>query len=357
MVLEQKIKKYPLKMGCDPELFINLNNKVIGSEKVLVEDKVKTNGDKITKDGVQVEFNPQPQTCRAYLGNHIRLSFIDLVEMLQNKGMEINFNQVVTVSKKEMDSLSDKAREFGCAPSNNFYTGSVSVIGKDPKKYKKRSAGGHIHIGTSYDKSYNKEDLEVDYPHFEPSRIIPVLDIIVGNTCVLLDRDKGNVERRKTYGRAGEYRVPDKGRIEYRTLSNFWLKDYKLMSFVMGLARYAYSIVVSNLDSILIKKVNMKDIQRAINKNSFNDALNNWKYVKDFIMIYTSPSYVNDFPLCQDTVHLFEFFVAKGLDFWFPKNEIVKRWTAEWEGHGNGWESFLKDKVQGEYDLWIKQGK
>lgn len=357
MALEQKINKYPLKMGCDPELFINLNNKVIGSEKVLVKDKVKTNGDKITKDGVQVEFNPQPQTCRAYLGNHIKLSFIDLVKMLQEKGMEINFNQVVTVSKKEMDSLSDKAREFGCAPSNNFYTGSVSVIGKDPKVYKKRSAGGHIHLGTSYNIDCDKEDFIVDELVLKPERIIPILDIIVGNTCVLLDRDKGNVERRKTYGRAGEYRVPDKARIEYRTLSNFWLRDYKLMSLVMGLARYAYSIVRSDLDSILIKKVNMKDIQYAINKNSFNSAFNNWKYVKDFIITYTYPSFVYDFPLCPNTVHLFEFFVAKGLDFWFPKNEIVKRWTAEWEGHGNGWESFLQSKVQEEYYLWIKQGK
>ena len=353
MAQEQKIKKYPLKMGCDPELFINLNNKVIGSEKVLVEDKVKTNGDKITKDGVQVEFNPQPQTCRAYLGNHIRLSFIDLVEMLQNKGMEINFNQVVTVSKKEMDSLSDKAREFGCAPSNNFYTGSVSVIGKDPKKYKKRSAGGHIHIGTSYDTSYNKEDLEVDYPHFEPSRIIPVLDIIVGNTCVLLDRDKGNVERRKTYGRAGEYRVPDKGRIEYRTLSNFWLRDYKLMSFVMGLARYSYSIARSKLNKTLFSYISAESVKETINKNNFKEAWENWLRVKKFIINHTNNSDVVDFPLCPDNLHLFEYFVAKGLDYWFPKNKIIDSWSGNWEGHGNGWESFLNNIVKKDYENWV----
>lgn len=355
--METKVKRHSLLMGCDPELFINLNNKVVGSEKVLVEDQVKTNGDKITKDGVQVEFNPKPQTCRAYLGNHIRSSFVDLVEMLNKKGMEINFNQVVTVSKKEMDSLSDKSKEFGCAPSNNFYTGSVSVIGKDPKKYKKRSAGGHIHLGTQFNDDFYKEDITDDELVLKPERIIPILDIIVGNTCVLLDRDKGNVERRKTYGRAGEYRIPGKARIEYRTLSNFWLRDYKLMSLVMGLARYAYSIVKSDLDTVLLKCINVKNIEQAINKNRFDYAFKNWQYVKKFILDYTHPSIVNDFPICPDTIHLFEFFVAKGLDYWFPKSDIVKRWTAQWEGHGNGWESFLKNTVQLEYNNWIKKDK
>lgn len=343
-------------MGCDPEIFISLNDKIVGSEKAIPQKGLSLSAgvDKITRDGVQVEFNPKPQTCRAYLGNHIRSSFVNLVDELKKKGMDINFDQVIKISKKELNSLSDESRKFGCAPSTNIYTNETSVITKDPSVYLKRSAGGHIHLG-----SVNYEENRF----FEPSLIVPVLDIIVGNTCVLIDRDPANVERRKTYGRAGEYRriYSDKertkvipGRIEYRTLSNFWLRNYKLMSFVMGLSRLSYSIVCEGLYNELVSYVDLKRVEKAINKNNFNLAWDNWLAIKPFFNKYLNrKDYEHVFVFHTSTLHFFEYFVAKGLDFWFPKNNILKTWTDYWEGHGNGWESFLNERVKEEYNRWI----
>ena len=78
--------------------------------------------------------------------------------------------------------------------------------------------------------------------HEDPLLAVKILDIVVGNTCVIMDRAPSQVERRKVYGRAGEYRLPAHG-IEYRTLSNFWLRSYQLTHLVFSLARFAINIL------------------------------------------------------------------------------------------------------------------
>jgi hypothetical protein len=144
----------------------------------------------------------------------------------------------------------------------------------DPEKYRIRSAAGHIHLGDASGSTTSSQWAALH----SPDRLVPILDIIVGNTCVLLDRDPGNVERRRVYGRAGEYRTPPYG-IEYRVLSNFWLRSYSLMSFVMSLSRFAVGLLTAtihnggrkgvNYEAELLKLVNMDDIRRAINENDF----------------------------------------------------------------------------------------
>src|ERR1035437_2995362 len=157
-----------LNMGCDPEFFFTRKGKVIGSEKVLITEKVKAdswsntliertkadsyNG-KFIMDGVQAELNPQPSTCRAALGNTIRLCFKDLYDKILKDQVDVSadFSQCIEVDQAEMDSLSARSKIFGCAPSTNVYNEGktkTSVISVDPKKYLGRSAGGHIHLGT-----------------------------------------------------------------------------------------------------------------------------------------------------------------------------------------------------------------
>jgi len=68
---------------------------------------------------------------------------------------------------------------------------------------------GHIHIG------YENPDTDTSIA------IIQAMDLFLGVSSILLDDD---TERRVMYGKAGAYRFKKYG-VEYRTLSNFWIKD------------------------------------------------------------------------------------------------------------------------------------
>lgn len=109
----------------------------------------------------------------------------------------------------------EQAKVFGCEPDYNAYTGQANVkpYCEDPTL---RSAGGHIHIGyASPDKEMNRE-------------IIKALDLFIGVPAVLIEPDS---KRKELYGKAGCYRDKEYG-VEYRTISNFYLKNRRLTQWV-----------------------------------------------------------------------------------------------------------------------------
>ena len=340
--------------GCDPEIFLTKNGAVIGSERILpeegivydVQDNTTVVGGepsgRIIIDGVQAELNPRPNTCRANLSKELRWCFAGLANKLATEGVEINFSNTVEVAKEELDSLSERSRTFGCAPSFNAYN-AKAVIGVDPKEYRLRSAGGHLHLGTGSSTKFADLLKQKD----GDKRLVRMFDIIVGNTCVLIDRADGNAERRKVYGRAGEYRLPSYG-IEYRTLSNFWLQSYQLMSLAFGLARQAvaicaYSTPENDYESAILALVNMDDIERAINTNDFELAYANFAKIRDTLIAMT-PATGDEFPIHREIIGAFEHFIKRGSGYFFKQNPL-QHWIELPDGHGTGWEAFLRTTV------------
>lgn len=320
--------------GCDPELFISTSEGVVGAEKFIQDGEVHG----CVLDGVQIELNPTPCTCRQSLGYYIGMAMKDLKRHLLTKsGAKVTFDAVVTVSQKELDSLSDKAKVFGCAQSYNAYMPpEKAAITVNPASYLKRSAGGHIHVGLDA------------YPIIKSKRemLVPIFDIFVGNTSIMIDRDPEAVERRKVYGRAGEYRLPTHG-IEYRTPSNFWMRNYALFGLVFGLTRMACSVLHSGLAPEIIDAINIDEVRDAINGNDLALAQSNWKIVRSFIKEHKSN--YNNMGIAHNTLDAFDFFCHKvqenGIGYWFPEDPL-----EHWIGiHTNymdkGFESFILDKV------------
>jgi hypothetical protein len=366
------VSQFGVFLGCDPEAFFFRNGEPVGSEKIIPEEGLPTTGKfggKIVRDGVQVELHPTSTSCRANVGNSIKDIMVTLNNHLISKfpDVSVSFADVVKVGEREFTSLSPDSRRLGCMPSLNIYR--PSNIAVNPETYRKRSAGGHIHMSNI---PYTlTEDLEI--------RTVKMLDAIVGNTCVLIDRSPNAALRRRVYGRAGEYRVKGSSYLEYRTLSNFWLKDYRLMSLVMALCRQAISVVKStdtyrsndhlycdessnpstehlswygcaacnsnDFESVLYKDLDMKKVVRAINKNDLTLAQENWEVVKKFISTYFLSSNEG---LNSNTIPSFEFFAKmiqeNGLEYWFG-DDPMKRWVEMKEGHGIGWESYCSSKL------------
>ena len=354
---------YTIYMGCDPEFFFSREGTIVGSERVLPEnglrkgpkigvdgsgtEKYGTAPTAIVRDGVQAELNPRPNTCRANLANEIAECFRQLSREIQkDKSLKLDFSQVVEVSKEEFDSLSDKSKEFGCAASKNIYTGEESKITVDPREYRYRSAGGHIHLGVYSSGDSVERALKKEVP-----TTVALLDTIVGNTCVLLDRNPWNIERRKVYGRAGEHRTPKHG-LEYRTLSNFWLRSYPLMSFVFGMSRLAVNISANsykttNFAKEILELVSKEAIEYAINNNDYDVAYSNWMKIEDYIIGLENNS-MFDYPLAQRNIKNFHFFLDTvregGLEYWFSEDPFY-HWINLGEGHSRGWENFLTNTV------------
>jgi len=335
-----------MSFGCDPELFLEKGGHIIGSEKVLHDQSLAslewgTNGSKTTgvlnknaivQDGIQIELNPRPNPCRANLGSEIAATFRVLRDHLAKlDNVNASFSSVIEVSQEEMDSLSEKSKLLGCKPSHNMYD-QAATVSCDGSTYRTRSAGGHIHIGLSRYSSHLMKHRE---------KLVPLMDVLVGNTSVLIDRDPYAAERRKVYGRAGEYRLPVYG-LEYRTLSNYWLKAYPLFSFVMGMTRMAVSVLDSNLDIALLDTVNLDKVKQAINENELELAKENYKPVREFINKYVRQDSMG---LAPHTLNAFDHFISKvwesGLEYWFPEDPMT-HWCNLEDGHNVGWESFME---------------
>lgn len=351
--------------GCDPEIFLLKGGQVVGAEKVIPEEGLTTmthdpstlactvpRKGGIVLDGVQVELNPAPSYCRALLANEISAAFKTLkAHLAKTDGFTASFSQIVEVDPSELDSLSDKAKALGCAPSNNIYD-SGAKIGVNPATYTKRSAGGHIHIGLP-------DHLK---PHRE--RLVPLLDIFVGNTSVLMDRHPGNAERRKVYGRAGEHRLPAHG-LEYRTLSNFWLRGYPLFSGVLGITRFVVNVLAHTVmgeiykgdsryyataEHDILQLVDVEAVCRAINTNDVELAKRNYLIVREYLTKHAK-AYATG--LHTKNLLAFDHFVSKidtdGIEYWFP-DDPMEHWTTKYgtahpnrgmDGHDLGWETFL----------------
>lgn len=343
-------------LGCDPEFFFKLNNRVIGSEKVIGDalsmdieaqrDWTDTHLETESRcicDGVQAELNPRPNTCRANLANEIAAQFRVIKAKLDEngQGVSVDFSQSVKISKTELSKLDEKNQKFGCDPSYNAYgDNSAKLAAVDPLTDRNRSAGGHIHIGLTDRVSSDLKERVLSKPH----ELVNLLDIICGNTCVLVDRDPGNIRRRKLYGYAGEYRLPAHG-IEYRTLSNFWLRSYHLMSLAFGLARYSLEVYAMGDDYYreFVSRVDMDDVQKAINKNNFNLAMNNFECIEPLIRAATRP--YEHFPIHGDNITKFKKFALDvrdhGLDKFFPEDPL-EHWCSLPEAHDDGFSTFLK---------------
>lgn len=377
-------------IGSDAEFFFKKDGEIIGSELVIPFEGLTTKAPTdtspmfIVRDGVQAELHTIPRRCRAFAGNDMKALMLKLKEHLKkHPSVSACFDQVVEIKQYNLDILSEESKSFGCMPSYNIYATTpdkIIPITQNPQTYLFRAGGGHIHLGRpSTDDSYNKERYAVDNPEL----LVPLLDLIVGNTLVLIDRNPLIKERRKAYGRAGEYRTPKHG-LEYRVPSNFWLRDYKLMSFVFGLCRYAISIVETdmrysdmfrlkqtrsvwdnekqtyvsepheetNFSKKILSLVPQEDIIKAINDNDFDLAKQNFDKIKDYLTKITRD--YADYPLGHLKTELFEFFVDKGLDYWFG-TDVLNNWENTKEGHGEGWENFLIRKVLPEYEEYKRK--
>lgn len=211
-----------MRLGSDPEVFLQDNTgKFISVINMIGADKWNPKqiegmerGFTLQEDNVALEFGIPPAATEDEYVAHIQRVLDAGLSTLPG----LTFSKLsCTVFPK--DQMQDpRAHIFGCEPDYNAWNRKVNAKPKPPHPYM-RSAGGHIHV-------------ETKLPH---THVVQAMDLFLGVPSVLMDKGE---DRKKLYGKAGAYRKKPYG-VEYRTLSNFWIFDEKLIRWVWRNTKYA----------------------------------------------------------------------------------------------------------------------
>jgi len=229
--MQENFQYKNITIGTDPEFFIQNNDgKLISSIGIIEGTKDIPNrlkflgaGFAIQKDNVLGEFNVPHAYSAKEITNNISIMKAYISGLLESQGLHPVY---VASGVYDDDQLtSDEAKEFGCSPDYNAWTGTVNPPPDpgDPKtpEGRTRCLGGHIHFG--WDDDIDTTDIN----HILNCRdLVKQLDYYLGAWALKHDKD---VVRRRLYGKAGACRIKPYG-VEYRTLSSFWVmkEGYRL---------------------------------------------------------------------------------------------------------------------------------
>ena len=248
-------------MGCDPEVFVIKGKSFVSAHGMIPGTKEKPYAvpfGAVQVDGMALEFNTEPAESEEAFLHHVRSVLSTLEGMIPEKH-KIAITPTALFSPKHFDAQPDEAKMLGCEPDFNAYTEG----GENPRPdntSRMRTAAGHIHLGWT-----EGEDPRSPTHLMRCCTLAKHLDTYLGLPSLLWDSD---TKRRTMYGMAGSFRPKPYG-MEYRPLSNAWLKDDALVRYVyrQGVAAIEALMKGERFDGVY------KSVASIINKSRINDAV------------------------------------------------------------------------------------
>ena len=239
-------------VGCDPELFLSDGEGAPFSAVGLIGGtkreprKIREDGCAVQEDNVAVEFCIPPCNEVSAFIETINFNLEYIANYVKDKGLSLRITASEDFSIEQLES--QQAKLFGCEPDYNAWTMRTNPRPKSESKLL-RSAGDHVHVSADS----------------HPFLVARAMDVFLGVPSVLLDED---TRRRELYGKAGACRPKPYG-VEYRTLSNFWLKSDELKAWVFNQAQKAVTFAAEKEDWLEDK---MQVIQDCINMSDKDTA-------------------------------------------------------------------------------------
>ena len=281
-------------IGCDPEFFVKerVTGKLISAIPFIKGTKRKPEllpkGGNIQRDNVALEIATDPAETIDQFVMHISRTLEEAVKKLP-VGCEI----VATPSARfDEDQLTHpEALMFGCNPDYDAWKRCENTTPYS-SDHTFRSCGAHIHVGTT-GKDENAFLLDFE----KKLEMVKVMDCLHGIISTILDNSKESVDRRILYGKAGAHRAKEYG-VEYRVLSNYWLKSPTTVMMVYSLTQDALKICRNGEADKLIEAMGENEVQSVINKGKPRVAA---KMLKNHLLPILS----------EDSIHYFNEAFAK----------------------------------------------
>ena len=195
----------------------------------------------LQEDNVNAEYAINPVSSLSdWVAYHTEA--IEQVEHLLPKGYGILYDATTEYSDDAL--ASDNSKVFGCDPDLSAWNGMPNRTPSMSKAGNMRTCGGHIHVGVE---GVDKRDL------------VKWMDVLLGMPSLFMDDDR---KRRTLYGKAGSYRDKPYG-VEYRALSNFWIKSHDGLEWAYNQTLRA---VEYSMTDMLDHVPNITNIPRSIDK-------------------------------------------------------------------------------------------
>lgn len=244
-----------LKMGGDPEMFaVNPDGEAISSHNIIktkdgrIEARNSYDAPRIKRDGAALEIELPARYCRDELhqSTHQLLQRTLRAAEKVNPDYTLSFKPVQKLSKDSLEGAPEDIFEFGCDPDWNAHTGMLQHPQLADRRSLLRFTGGHLHlsvqtvtqsqVGRDWPINYNDGLSDRQYDRYGHGTIVVankdekleayatlalLADYLVALPMVAVlgvAHGEGEGERRRTYGRAGSFRMPKHG-FEYRVLS------------------------------------------------------------------------------------------------------------------------------------------
>ena len=207
-------------------------------------------------DGFALEFNTTPATdqerfvsevvsCKKAINNHY----------LRRRNLRFSVESTVEFDEEEWRRAPYINRQLGCDPDYSAYTLDLNPTPNQDVTF--RTIAGHIHIGWG-------RNFGIDADYIKLCAVVTKeMDTTLGLASLLFDPD---TKRRSLYGKAGAFRPKSYG-VEYRVLSNRWIKSIPLM-------RYVYSLSFLAIKRLMNKTmVHTEEVQGIIDTDDKVGAL------------------------------------------------------------------------------------
>jgi hypothetical protein len=220
-------------------------------------------GSFLMKDNVAIEFGMPPASSETEWVDRLTSTYFEVHEYLPDH-LRLVCKSSAVFPEDQLNNA--EACEFGCMPDFNAWTRKQNPV-PNPPLSGFRSCGGHLHIGENGKLTYflltNKGKIVT----------IRTMDAHHGTVSIALDNSEEAIQRRELYGRAGCYRDTDYG-VEYRTLSNFWMKEVPFMKLMYRLSNEVVTSLACSFDEVAkwVGK-NGKRIQDIINTADIEESM------------------------------------------------------------------------------------
>ncbi|MEA3296183.1 MAG: hypothetical protein U9Q27_03545 [Patescibacteria group bacterium] len=298
-------------IGCDPEFFLRQrkSGKMICAIPFIKGTKYEpenlpSGAGNVQRDNVAVEFATNPAIGPKDFVKKIQSTLIDVKNKIP-KDCELVAEPSAYFSQDQLEH--PEAKIFGCSPDFDAW-----AIAENKTPYLEdstfRSCGAHIHVG------HQKGDKNEFLLNFDGKiQMVRTMDAIHGVIATVLDNSKSAIDRRQLYGKAGAHRPKEYG-VEYRVLSNFWLKSPELVMLIYNLTKDTVKLVRNDKNKELINKIGKNQIQNIINNGIVKDA-------KIAIKLHIMPL------LSKESITFLEMCLEKVNDYNF-----IKEWNENIEG-------------------------
>lgn len=272
LVRKKEGRELVVTRGHDPEIWVQraADHQIISAIKVLKQDKHNPidlkDGIKIYADGCGLEFSHPPYQTKEEMLALFKTVYTRIQEYIGPDYRLLAQASHVFPDEQLIVEHGIDPWIVGCEGSIDAYLASIEQ--NLPYVDGLRTGSCHCHLGNAdWQGKHDGKLISFKSRH----QVVMLLDIFLGLSSIVFDKDDTSLARRKYYGRSSNCRANPWG-LEYRVLGNYCMRSPALMELVYDLISHTLTHVRANQEQDVLNLVDFEAVRAAINTCDVNSA-------------------------------------------------------------------------------------